>query len=61
MAQSHDKWAQLPTEDIHRYVEKYESSGAPGKCSARRRKKIKFFQNVLNKRRQAERLLTQFN
>lgn len=57
MGDTHSKWALLPTEEISRYIREYQDANAPGKTSARRRKKIRYFQSLLRKRDQAERLI----
>lgn len=54
---SHDKWADWTTLEIRRYLKKYTAPIVPGKCSSHRRKKIKFFQNLLVQREKAERLI----
>lgn len=54
---SHDKWKVLSDEDINKYIDKYYTPYAPGKCSSRRRKKIKFLRGVLDKRERTLRLI----
>ena len=51
------KWATWTTAEIRKYLGKYTEQGAPGKCSAHRRKKIRFLQNTLRQREKAERLI----
>lgn len=55
---THDKWASLPTQEIQKYLKKYNCANAPGKASARRRRKIEFLLNVMKKRDKAMRLIT---
>ena len=51
------KWGTWTTAEIREYLGKYTEQNAPGKCSAHRRKKIRFFQNTLRQRDKAERLI----
>lgn len=53
----HEKRANWPTAQIQKYLKKYTAPIVPGKCSAHRRKKIKFLQNTLVKREKAEALI----
>ncbi len=54
---SHDKWRDWSTDEIRKYLGKYSSSSAPGKCSSHRRKKVAFLQKILRQRERAEALL----
>ena len=55
---SHEKWGLLSSEDIHKYLDKYTPLNAVGKCSSRRRKKIKFLQKTIHRREKALRLIS---
>lgn len=55
----HNKWEIAPTAEIQKYLKKYSGSSiVPGKCSTRRRKKIKFLQSILQRREKALRLIS---
>lgn len=55
------KWEAWTTTEIRRYLKKYgKGSIVPGRCSNHRRKKIKTFQKILDRREQAMRLINPF-
>ena len=58
MKTGYAKWNALPDEDIQKYLKTYGSSQAKGKCSSRRRKKLKHLENVVKQRQKAECLLS---
>ena len=58
---SHEVWEGLSSKEVRQYINKYHQSHAPGKCSSRRRKKIKYLQNILHRRDKAMHLLTGHN
>lgn len=55
---SREQWEQLSTDEIWKYLDKYGDLSAPGKCSTRRRKKVRYLKAILQRRIKAQQLIS---